>query len=34
MYLKSQNSGVLVSGGENTGNLYYFGVLIDIIELN
>jgi len=34
MYLKSQNSGVLVRGNENTGNLDYFGVLTNIIELN
>jgi len=32
MYLKSQNSGVLVRGDENTGNLDYFGVLTYIIE--
>ena len=34
MHLKSQNSGVLVKGDEITGNLDYFGVLIDIIELS
>ena len=33
MCLKSQNSGVLVRGDENIGNLDYFGVLTDIIEL-
>jgi len=33
MCLKSQNSGVLVRGNENTGNLDYFGVLTDITEL-
>jgi len=33
MYLKSQNSGVLVKGDENAGNLDYFGILTDIIEL-
>jgi len=33
MYLKLQNSGILVRGDENTGNLNYFGVLTDIIEL-
>jgi len=33
MCLISQNSGVLVRGDENTGNLDYFGVLTDIIEL-
>ena len=32
--LKSQNNGLLVTGDENTGNLDYFGVLIDIIQLN
>ena len=34
MHLKSQNSGVLVKGDEIIGNLDYFGVLIDIIELS
>ena len=34
MHLKSQNSGVLVKGDGNTGNLDYFGVLIDIIGLS
>ncbi|KAJ1400600.1 hypothetical protein SESBI_29468 [Sesbania bispinosa] len=34
MQLKSQNSGVLVKGDENAGNLDYFGVLTDIIELS
>jgi len=34
MYLKSQNNGVLVRGEENRGNLDYFGVLTDIIELS
>ncbi|KAK7388495.1 hypothetical protein VNO78_23311 [Psophocarpus tetragonolobus] len=34
IHLKSQNSGVLVRGDENAGNLDYFGVLIDIIELS
>ena len=34
MHLKSQNSGVLVKGDENVGNLDYFGVLVDIIELD
>jgi len=33
MSLKSQNSGVLVESGENAGNLDYFAILIDIIEL-
>jgi len=33
MYLKSQNSGVLVKDDENAGNLDYFSILIDIIEL-
>ena len=32
--MKSQNSGVLVRGNVNTGNLDYFGVLIDIIKLS
>ena len=34
MSLKSQNSGVLVRGDENTGNLDYFSVLTDIIEFS
>jgi len=34
MYLKSQNSEVLVRGDENIGNLNYFSILIDIIELS
>ena len=34
MYLKSQNSGVLVKDDENAGNLDYFDFLIDIIELS
>ena len=33
MYLKSQNSGVLVKGDDNAGNLNYFGILTNIIEL-
>ncbi|XP_061358748.1 uncharacterized protein LOC133302941 [Gastrolobium bilobum] len=33
MHLKSQNSGILVKGDNNTGNLDYFGVLTDIVEL-
>ena len=34
MYLKSQNSGILIRGDDNTGNLDYFGVLRDIIKLS
>jgi hypothetical protein len=32
--LKSQNSGILVKGDETAGNLDYFGVLTDIIEMS
>ncbi|KAL4273495.1 hypothetical protein GQ457_13G017720 [Hibiscus cannabinus] len=34
LQLKSQNSGVFVKGDESTGNLDYYGVLTDIIQLN
>jgi len=34
MYLKSQNSVVLIRGDENAGNLDYFDVLTYIIELS
>jgi len=34
MYLKSPNSGVLVRGDENIGNLDYFGVMTNIIKLS
>ena len=34
MYLKSQNSGVLVKDDENAGNLDYFGVLTYIVKLS
>jgi len=34
MSLKSQNNGVFIRGDENTGNIYYFDVLTDIIELS
>nr|GMD66202.1 hypothetical protein CCACVL1_09462 [Ipomoea batatas] len=34
LQLKSQNSGILVKGDADTGNLDYFGVLTDIIQLN
>ncbi|KAK8492476.1 hypothetical protein V6N11_021142 [Hibiscus sabdariffa] len=34
LQLKSQNSGVFVKGDKSTGNLDYYGVSTDIIQLN